>query len=205
MNHGSYRDTWVEVDLGAIQHNVKSFKEHIHNECKLMAVVKADGYGHGAIEVAKAAIGAGADYLAVAILDEAISLREANIKAPILILGYTSPNAVKTAIQHDITLTVFTQDVLDQVIQTAEELKKNTHIHIKIDSGMNRIGIKNKEEALKLIHSNTSSFVTVEGIFTHFAQADDPDSSFTEKQFSHFQAIVDYLEQHDVHITIKHC
>jgi alanine racemase len=205
MNHGSYRDTWVEVDLGAIQHNVKSFKEHIHNECKLMAVVKADGYGHGAIEVAKAAIGAGADYLAVAILDEAISLREANIKAPILILGYTSPNAVKTAIQHDITLTVFTQDVLDQVIQTTEELKKNTHIHIKIDSGMNRIGIKNKEEALKLIHSNTSSFVTVEGIFTHFAQADDPDSSFTEKQFSHFQAIVDYLEQHDVHIPIKHC
>lgn len=70
---------------------------------------------------------------------------------------------------------------------------------------MNRIGIKNKEEALKLIHSNTSSFVTVEGIFTHFAQADDPDSSFTEKQFSHFQAIVDYLEQHDVHIPIKHC
>ncbi|MEK4876005.1 alanine racemase [Bacillus sp. FSL W8-0102] len=135
MNHGSYRDTWVEVDLGAIQHNVKSFKEHIHNECKLMAVVKADGYGHGAIEVAKAAIGAGADYLAVAILDEAISLREANIKAPILILGYTSPNAVKTAIQHNITLTVFTQDVLDQVIQTAEELKKTPIFISKLTAG----------------------------------------------------------------------
>ncbi|WP_099157474.1 alanine racemase [Virgibacillus ndiopensis] len=205
MNHGSYRDTWVEISLDAIQENVKAFKRHIHDNCKLMAVVKADGYGHGAVEVAKTAINSGVDYLAVALLDEAIVLRKAGISFPILVLGYTPLNAVKDAIMNDITLTVFTQDVVKRIVEVAEENEKTSRIHIKIDTGMNRIGLNNKEAALQLVRSITSPFVFVEGIFTHFADADNVDATYTVKQFNHFNKITDYLEKHNVQIPIKHC
>lgn len=95
MKFGSYRNAWVEISLDAIQYNVASFKKYISNKTKLMAVVKADGYGHGSVEVAKAALKAGADYIAVAILDEALILRRAGIETPILVLGYTPPESVK--------------------------------------------------------------------------------------------------------------
>ncbi|CDQ37969.1 Alanine racemase [Virgibacillus salexigens] len=98
MKLGSYRDTWAEVSLDALHHNVIAFRRHIGNQTKLMAVVKADGYGHGALEVANEAMAAGADYLAVALLDEAIQLREAGIDFPILVLGYTRADGVRTAI-----------------------------------------------------------------------------------------------------------
>ncbi|WP_163971195.1 alanine racemase [Oceanobacillus halotolerans] len=205
MNHGSYRDTWVEVSLDAIEQNVHAFKQHINPASKLMAVVKADGYGHGAVEVAKTALDAGAEYLSVALLDEAIQLRQAGITAPILVLGYTAPDAVEDAIQHDITLTVFRNDVLERIIEVSESLKKYSYIHLKIDSGMNRIGIQEKTVALQFIQSITSEFVKLEGVFTHFADADNPDPSYTRKQFAHFSDVVNYLEQHDVTIPIKHC
>src|SRR5690625_1632591 len=98
MQYGSYRGTWTEISLDAIYQNVQAFKQHIANTTKYMAVVKADGYGHGAVEIAKEALAAGADYIAVAILDEAILLRKAGIEAPILVMGYTPPEAIRTEI-----------------------------------------------------------------------------------------------------------
>ncbi|RKQ33558.1 alanine racemase [Oceanobacillus halophilus] len=202
----SYRDTWVEVSLDSIQGNVKAFKKHLNPGSKFMAVIKADGYGHGAKEIGEAALEAGADYLAVALLDEAIRLRQSGIQAPILVLGYTgSTKAFEDAIQNNITLTVYTDDSAGQIRSIAENLKQTVHVHIKIDSGMNRIGIKEKEKVLELAQSLESNYVDLEGVFTHFADADNTDSSYTKKQFSHFTTVCNYLEENGFTIPLKHC
>ncbi len=205
MTIRSYRDTWVEISLDAIHNNVRVFKNYIGTNSKLMAVVKADGYGHGAVEVAKEALASGADYLAVAILDEAIQLREAGIHSPLLVLGYTPLRAIPTAINFDITLTVFTEEIARKIKEVAEEKQKQARVHIKIDSGMNRVGIRTKEDALDLAASLASDFVTLEGIFTHFADADNLDATYTESQFQSFMNIITALEENQIFIPIKHC
>ncbi len=201
----SYRETWAEVSLDAIRHNTFLFKFGLRGTCRLMAVVKANGYGHGSIEVAKAAISAGADYLGVALVDEALQLREAGIDIPILVLGYTAPFAVKTSILNRISLTVFSEQVLDEIIACTEELQLTARIHLKIDTGMSRIGITCHEEALSLARKAVSSkFVILEGVFTHMANADSKDSSYTRHQFQLFQSFIQRFEDHNIHIPIKH-
>ncbi|WP_051620464.1 alanine racemase [Paenibacillus sp. UNC451MF] len=202
----SYRDTRVEVSLDAIASNASWFKQSIGSSCRLMAVVKADGYGHGAVETAKAAIEAGADYLGVAIVDEAIQLRRAGIDSPILVLGYTPPRAVEMAILQRIALTVFTEEVLNHIIDCSNRLNKITIIHIKMDTGMSRLGLKDVSEAAALmLKASQSPFVLIEGIFTHFAQADHDDISYTQTQFEAFTTILSQLEREGFHIPIKHC
>lgn len=205
MKYGSYRPAWAEISLDAIKGNVKAFKKHIAEETKLMAVVKADGYGHGAVEVAEAAIEAGADYLAVALLDEALILRKAGIDFPLLVLGYTPAESVKEAIVENITLTVFTEEVAEKIQQIADEMKKLVRIHIKIDSGMHRIGIRDKLEVYDLIQKIKSDYVYIEGIYTHFADADNTDSAYTKKQFQNYMEVIDYLQEKHIDIPIKHC
>jgi alanine racemase len=202
----SYRDTWAEISVDAIQHNTKQFKKYIGESVNLMAVVKADGYGHGAVHVAKAAIEAGADFLAVAILDEAIELRESGITEPILVLGYTPIRSIRQAIIAGVDLTVFTEDVLDEVIFQAEQLQTTVSIHLKIDTGMTRIGVQTREEALSLTKKATGSpNVFLKGIFTHFANADSEDPSYTLLQFERFQSVLSFLEDHHLSIPLKHC
>ncbi|MFG6117753.1 alanine racemase [Thalassobacillus sp. B23F22_16] len=204
MHQGSYRQAWAEVSLEAYRENVLAFKKHIQPNTKLMAVVKADGYGHGAEAMAKEAVAAGADYLAVALLEEAVQLREAGIDEPVLVLGYTPPDAVETAITQEITLTVFTTEAAEAVRIAAESLKKTARVHLKIETGMNRIGIIEEEQALQIIEALTSDYVLIEGAFTHFADADNPDPAYTKEQFTAFCRFVDILEDH-VTIPIKHC
>lgn len=206
MLAASYRDTWAEISLDAIAHNAALFKGHIGDGCRLMAVVKADGYGHGAIESAKAAISAGASYLSVAFLDEALRLREGEIQVPILVLGYTPPRAVEEAVTRDITLTVYTQEVLEAVILSAERLFRLARIHIKVDTGMSRIGVQSIEEALSLASRTLAScYVELEGLFTHLADADGIDDTYTRLQFEAFQTYVDTFKRLDINIPIKHC
>src|SRR5690625_1785952 len=205
MQYGSYRGTWTEISLDAIYQNVQAFKQHIANTTKYMAVVKADGYGHGAVEIAKEALAAGADYIAVAILDEAILLRKAGIEAPILVMGYTPPEAIRTAIEQNITLTVFSQEAAEAVKELANDLQKQTLIHIKVETGMNRIGLKNKDDVLELARSLSSEYVIIEGAFTHFADADNKDTAYTDKQFESFLDVTDYLKENGIDVSIKHC
>lgn len=202
----SYRDTRVEVSLDAIAYNAAWFKQSIGPSCRLMAVVKADGYGHGAVQTAKAAVEAGADYLGVAILDEALQLRKAGIESPILVLGYTAPHAVEAAIRHRIALTVFSDEVLDRIIECANRWEQAAVIHIKIDTGMSRLGLTDLRETAAMVRkASQSPFVQVEGIFTHFAQADHDDTSYAEKQFDAFTTMLSHLEQEGLHIPIAHC
>nr|WP_295970158.1 alanine racemase [uncultured Bacillus sp.] len=206
MNQPSYRDTWAEISFAAIIHNVRQFKDFIHKSVRLMAVVKADGYGHGAVETARAALEAGADDLAVALLDEAIELREAGITQPILVLGYTPNRSIRDAILAGIDITVYSNATLDEVIKQANELKKIASIHLKVDTGMSRIGVQTKEEALALARkADMSPYIFLKGIFTHFAHADSEDPVFTHKQFETFIEVNKYLEKSGILIPLKHC
>ncbi|MFD0713750.1 alanine racemase [Paenibacillus sp. GCM10027626] len=204
--HKGYRDTWAEIDLAAIRHNVHEFRCRMAASCRFMAVVKADGYGHGAVEAAKAALDAGADYLGVALIDEALELRRAGIAAPILALGYTPPRAAAIAVEHQITLTVYSEDVLDELIRCSAAQQREAKVHLKVDTGMSRIGTTNIKQLLALAERiGDCPRIQLEGIFTHFAEADAGDSPFTTEQFRRFMAAVETLRAHGIEIPLKHC
>ncbi|MBW4840624.1 MAG: alanine racemase [Paenibacillaceae bacterium] len=202
-----YRETWAEVSLDAIAHNTGLFRKQAAESCRVMAVVKANGYGHGAVQAAQAAIRAGAEYLGVALVDEALQLRAAGITQPILVLGYTPPFGVEAAVQHGITFTVYTEEVLDEAIVCAKKQRREARIHLKFDTGMSRIGLPTVEAVIEMAeHAATAApFVVLEGLFTHFADADGPDPAYTLEQFGRLSACIDALEARGLHIPIKHC
>ncbi|WP_368505801.1 alanine racemase [Alkalihalophilus sp. As8PL] len=207
MKTSSFRHTYADISLRAIEENATSFKASLQTpECRLMAVVKGDGYGHGAVAAAKAALRGGATYLGVAILDEAIELREAGIDVPILVLGYTAPHALQEAIQHNITITVFSTDVRDALLQLSPTLSDPIKVHIKTDTGMGRVGLQTKEELLEVITPLAQhEMIEVEGLFTHFAEADAPTSTYTDEQFEKFLSFINAIEKEGIMIPIKHC
>lgn len=185
-----YRDTWVEIDLDAIRFNVSELRKRLHPENKLIAVVKANGYGHGAPQIAKSALQSGADYLAVAFLDEAIHLRNNGITAPILVLGASRPRDVMLAIKYKVTLTVYHMEWLEEAVSYLNEDTFLT-IHLKLDTGMGRIGFRKEQEIqqieeLLISHPN----IVVEGVFTHFATADEKQSPYFEKQIQRFKELL---------------
>jgi alanine racemase len=190
-----YRDTWAEVDLDCILANVAAIKKHLPQEVKMIAVVKANAYGHGDVQVAETALEAGAAYLAVAFMDEAIALRNKGITSPILVLGATRPEDIQVAAKFDITLTVFQQEWLEEALK---HLKTDGKIsfHIKVDTGMGRIGVRKITElkAVEQIISENDQF-NLEGIFTHFATADELDETYMYQQLALFEGIVNALEQ----------
>lgn len=190
-----YRDTWAEVDLDCISENVASVKKLLPPEVAIIAVVKANAYGHGDVQVAEAALDAGAVYLAVAFMDEAIALRNKGIKAPILVLGATRPEDVQVAINHDITITVFQEEWL-QAAQAHLIADRELSIHIKLDTGMGRIGVRSKEElaAIEKMISEDPRLV-LEGVFTHFATADELDPSYFQKQLVLFEEMLAVLKE----------
>ncbi|GAE26444.1 alanine racemase [Halalkalibacter wakoensis JCM 9140] len=205
MSHVFYRDTWAEIDLKAIAHNVSSISQLYEGKnVDIMAVVKANGYGHGAFEVAKTALKSGATYLAVAILDEALALREAGISAPILVLGRIRPENAGVAARYNIMVTVFQSEWLEQA---KEHLAQNEEIqiHVKFDTGMGRIGIRTKDEAKKVFQliEHHDSFNVI-GAYTHFATADELDRSYVEKQHNRFTEMLAWLEEWGIHIPLIH-
>src|SRR5699024_591068 len=149
-----------------------------------MAVVKADGYGHGAPEVAKAALAGGATHLAVAVVDEALVLRKAGIQAPILILSPIEKDVVQLAVENNLSLTVFTKEIAEEAVRAGKKVSHPVHVHLKVDTGMSRIGVHTKEEAMEILHILREGNIETEGIFTHFADAENlEDPSFTHFQY----------------------
>lgn len=199
------RDTIVEVDLNAVKHNVKEFKKRVNDEnIAMMAAVKANGYGHGAVEVAKAAIEAGINQLAVAFVDEAIELREAGINVPILILGYTSVASAEEAIQYDVMMTVYRSEDLQGINEIANRLQKKAQIQVKIDTGMSRIGLQEEEVKPFLEELKRMEYVEVVGMFTHYSTADEIDKSYTNMQTSLFEKAVNTAKELGIHIPYIH-
>ncbi|MCM2535460.1 alanine racemase [Neobacillus pocheonensis] len=189
-----YRDTWAEVDLDCIRSNVASVKKLLPQDVDVIAVVKANAYGHGDIQVAETALEAGAAYLAVAFMDEAIALRNKGIHAPILVLGATRAEDAHIAVSYGITITVFQQEWL----QKAKEYLKaddKLSVHIKLDTGMGRIGIRTKKELTdieQMILEDRRFFL--EGIYTHFATADELDQTYFQTQLEMFRELLSVLK-----------
>ncbi|HDR7794801.1 TPA: alanine racemase [Bacillus luti] len=199
------RDTIVEIDLNAVKHNVKEFKKHVNDEkIKMMAAVKANGYGHGAVEVAKAAIEAGVNQLAVAFIDEAIELREAGITVPILILGYTPVAVVEDVIQYDVMMTVYREEDLHGINEIANRLQKKAQIQVKIDTGMSRIGLQEEEVQPFLEELNRMEYIEVVGMFTHYSTADEIDKTYTNMQTRLFEKAVNMAKELGIHIPYIH-
>lgn len=193
-NHINYRPTKAIIDLQAIKHNISSLRHYLQPHVQVIAVVKANAYGHGDVAVAKAAIEAGATMLAVATPDEAVHIREHFANIEILILGATPPAFIPYASENNISLTVFSTEWIEQA--STFPISKDVKVHMKIDSGMGRIGVTTKEELHNLYEalSNTPGF-KIDGIFTHFATADEKDTLYFDKQVYIFKELLESLPE----------
>ncbi len=196
--------TWIEVDLDAIAHNVSAIKAHVGPGVQVMAVVKANAYGHGALPAALAALHGGAQRLAVARAGEGLALRAAGIAAPILVLGYTPPQEVFQAVEAGLTLTVTEADVAARVAEAAQALGRPAAVHVKVDTGMGRFGLLPEEVVGFAQALTTHSGIVLEGLFTHFAVADAADSTYTRAQFVVFQQVLAALEGAGIAIPLRH-
>ncbi|MFV9511765.1 alanine racemase [Tepidibacillus sp. LV47] len=191
-----YRPTVAEINLDALTENVRFFRNHLPKTVEIMAVVKANAYGHGAIPVVYHLQSIGIHNFAVAFMDEAIQLRKAGIQDQILILGYTPKEAIEAAFHYDIRVTVFTKDVLERIHQIGEKLKKPLKVHLKIDTGMGRIGIYPEEVKSFYNMISSSPWIELEGVFTHFATADEKDKGFTRLQYQRFMEAVHLIREY---------
>ncbi|MEQ6390085.1 alanine racemase [Bacillaceae bacterium S4-13-58] len=189
-SHSYFRDTWVEINLDAIENNIMELKTRLPKGKKIYAVVKANGYGHGDVQVAKVALEAGAYGLAVSLLDEAISLRLAEIQAPILVMGRVRPEDAVLAAKYDITLAVFQKEWMEEM----PHLENPLNIHLKIDTGMGRVGLRTEEEMDEIISLVKTKNVRLTGVFTHFATADEPDLDYYNEQNRRFSILLERLK-----------
>nr|WP_026571356.1 alanine racemase [Sediminibacillus terrae] len=192
MLQNFYRDSWVEVDLDNIAFNIQQIRQRLSSKTKIFAVVKANAYGHGDIEVAETALRSGADRLAVSLLDEAVKLRSNGITAPILVMGRIRPEDVPVAVKHDIAVTFYQVEWVRQVKQS--DFSGTLKLHLKWDTGMGRIGIRSVEELDAILKELTDDRMELEGIFTHFATADEADTDYFERQQTRFQELLAAFE-----------
>jgi alanine racemase len=200
------RPTWLEVDLGAIAHNVRRLKE-LAGEAQLMISLKADAYGHGAIQVAQTALLNGATWLGVACLSEGLTLRQAGIRAPILVLGYTPAWQARDLLRHDLTATVFDLDVARAFSRAALALDRPARVHVKVDTGMGRLGVF-PDQALAFIRTlRELPGLVVEGVFTHLSVADgtsDWERTYSAEQLAAFDRVLAALAAANIHVPLAH-
>lgn len=203
----SYSRTYTTVDLDAVKYNFESMRKNIRPETKMIAVIKADAYGHGAIPIAKLL----EDFpciwgFATAVAEEAIALREAGIKKPILILGYVFDDYYETLIRQEVRLSVFDYETALKISETAEKINMTAKIHLALDTGMTRIGWKDNEESVRIISQiNRMDQLEIEGMFTHFSRADETDKTSADSQFQRFMDFRKLLMQQGMVFPFYHC
>jgi alanine racemase len=198
------RPVWAEIDLKAIEHNLKEIKKLIQPTTKIMAIVKANAYGHGAVQVAEKAVRAGAEYLGVALLQEAIELRQHGIKTPILILGYTPNIDYEQLIKYEITQAIYQVEHAEKLDEIAKKQGVKAKIHIKIDTGMGRLGFSIKESVQAVERIAKLSNIEIEGLFSHLAMSDAKDKSYTNLQLDKFLKVIQKLEGIGLFFKYKH-
>ena len=199
-----YYRVYADIDLDAIYENVKNAKALLKKDTKMMAIVKADGYGHGAVEVARQ-IDELVDAYGVAILEEGIELRKAGFTKPILILGYTPKPLYPAMIRYDIATAVFTMEMAKEISDTAVAMHKKANIHIKLDTGMSRIGFAITKESKEIIEQIAKlPGIEIKGCFSHFARMDEKDKTKANEQFAKFTKMVNALEKDGVDLGIRH-
>lgn len=201
---------WAEIDLAAVRHNYETICHHLSPGCRCMAVVKADAYGHGAPEVAAELASAGADFFGVSNLNEALQLRESGISAPILIFTYTPPEHAATLAINNITQAVLDGDYANRLEQAAAAAGVTVRVHIKLDTGMTRVGFFCQDESNlpidEIVRVCSLPHLEAEGVLTHFAVADEQQGdTVTHRQFCRFTKTLDALKARGITFKLRHC
>ncbi len=189
-----YRQTFAKVDLSAIRHNIQEHKKYIPKDAEILAVVKADGYGHGAIPVLKAAIKAGVRRGAVALVEEAIELRNAGIDIPIILVGGWYPEAMPAFKPYNITPTIYSPRVAAELNRFCREQQSPQTVHIKLDTGMGRIGFNEEELTTFLASDKNYDFLNIDGVLSHFSSADEGDLTYTHFQLEKFDRLLNIIK-----------
>ena len=196
--------TWIEIDLDAIAQNVRNIKKLIGEKKELMAVVKGNAYGHDILEISSIVLKNGATRLAVARLEEGIFLRKTGISVPILVLGLTLEEQVELLVSYNITPTVCKYETIEKLSRFAVQEDKTVKVHIKVDTGMGRIGIFPNHVLDFVKKVKVLKNLEIEGIFSHFSVADEKDKDYTEAQFKKFTEVLTILEKEGIKIPVKH-
>lgn len=206
QDKNTYYRVQANVNLDAIKHNLLEIRKTLTDTTKLMVIIKADAYGHGAVPLAKAIGDSGKiDCYGVAIIEEALELREAGINKPILVLGYTPKEQYDLVVSHEVAQTVFQYDMAKALSEEALRQGKIAKIHIKIDTGMTRIGYSDTKESVDEIKRISAlDNIEIEGLFSHFARADETDKTDSQKQLQRFIAFNTMLEEEGIYIPVKH-
>lgn len=203
----TYSRVYAKIDLDAVTYNMEQMKQRVNGNTKIMAVIKSDGYGHGAVQVAE--VLEKYDYIwgfAVATLDEAVVLRTEGIKKPILVLGCIFPDQYLEMLDNDIRMNVYTEEMAKEISYMARREGKTAYLHIKLDTGMARLGFAVNDESVDAIaRISKLPNVNMEGVFTHFAKADETDKTFTENQISQFVMMTEKLRERGVTFPYEHC
>lgn len=193
------------IDLDAIAYNMTNIKSKVGKETGIIGIIKADAYGHGSVEISKVILENGADWLAVAVVDEGINLRKNGIAAPILLLGYTPELRLEDVVNNGFIQTVYTYETAKKLSDVAVRLGKTAVIHIKIDTGMGRIGYRvNEASADEIVKISELPNIEVNGMFTHFSTADEKDKNYTLNQYNKFVQMDALLRERGLEIPIKH-
>ncbi len=199
------RPTWAEISLDSFKSNLGEAKRVVGNNVRIMAIVKADAYGHGAVRVSEAALGHGADMLAVATVGEAMQLREAGIKDPILLLGGIDPKEAGVVAENTLTPACYSLDVLKSLSAAASECGRTIPYHLKVDTGMTRLGVGAGDIESFFASAESLSGVTLEGVFTHLASSEVYESDYTDYQLGIFREILFFLDELGVKYSCAHC
>ena len=199
------RPVWAEINLDNLAHNMREVRRITNKNSKITAVIKADGYGHGAIAIAETLLENGADRFAVATLSEAIQVKTSFLNTEVMILGYTPENLARDVIENNIIQTIYTLEQAIEFSKVATKLNKQIVIHIKLDTGMNRLGMVFEDKTIDtILEMSKLDNLIIEGIYTHFAAADEIDKSYTKQQIDKYNYIIDALEKKGLQIPIKH-
>src|SRR5699024_9015694 len=189
-----FRETWAEIDLDAIGYNIEQMQQSLPDKSNIIAVVKANAYGHGAVQIAKKALQCGAKALAVALMEEATELRDAGIAAPILVFGRVSPKAALLAAENDITVTTFQKEWIQEVSNYT--FSKKLKVNIEIDTGMARVGLRREEELMQLLETiRENPNIQLTGVYTHFATADEENLNYFHEQQERFERLLNIFNR----------
>jgi len=195
---------WVEIDLDALSYNIRSLRTIVGQNRKICLVVKADAYGHGAVEVAQAALGAGVDMLGIATLHEGIELRRANVSAPMLVLSPSLPTEIEELIAHRLRPSISSETFARQLSEASQRLSTTIPFHVEVDTGMGRTGLDYELAYGTLREIARLPGIAVEGLYTHFPDADNPDLGFARTQLERFNTLLSQLRKDGIHFELVH-
>jgi alanine racemase len=196
---------WVEIDSSALTRNIHQFRKQVGEKRKFLAMVKANAYGHGMLEVSRIAVNAGADWLGVHSLEEGILLRKEGFTCPILVAGTIPLDGLKEAVAHDLRLTVYNFETLNPLSKACDQLQKKAFLHVKVETGTYRQGIREEEALSFMKKAQEYSCLVLEGISSHFANIEDTtDHSYAQSQLQNFKRIVEELEKNKIEIPLRH-